>query len=276
MISKNRVMKKIKSIAVTAIGSSHLKMGKPCQDCSLAFSAWSHTLIIVCDGHGGAKHFRSKVGAEFAARISKAKVKVFAKSISKVKEQVDYLNCLKNLAKSILSDWRRMVAVDLDRSPFTDKEMIELTYSEQVEAKNDPILAYGSTMLLAAVCKNHLFILQLGDGDCCILTKKGIEYPISQDDRLQFSRTTSLCDGKAIENVRMAVLPFEQVKACFLSSDGVKNSFSAQEYYEKFLTTVFDLYRKNGRRIALRMLSKFLPNLSKNGSSDDVSLAVLA
>lgn len=271
-----KMKRKYNSLALSAIGSSHQKNGKPCQDRSKRFSGWSHTAIVVCDGHGGSKHFRSGRGAEFGVKASEEVVEVFSKTFAKSKSFENYHACITSLAKSVLLKWREYVENDMKNDPLQENEMDDLSNKDIIELKENGVIAYGSTLLVSFICKNMLFIIQLGDGNCVVFKKDGtIELPIQEDNRLQFGKTTSLCEVNAMNNFRYAVIPIEQVKACFLSSDGVRNSFDTQENFHKFLKNIYELCRDNSLSESKQEIMNFLPKLSKNGSGDDVSLALM-
>ena len=268
-------MKEYNCIVASSIGSSHIKTCKPCQDKVLSFSSWSHKGIGVCDGHGLDKHFRSEIGAEFATIICRDSIELLAKYISNKKSEIAYLDRLKDLEKSIVTKWNYKVIGHFNSYPFSEQELSCLTDKDRIEVINNPYVAYGSTMLFAYICNEHLFISQLGDGDCRLLTSEGIVAPFEDDENLKFGRTTSLCGGNAVSQIRHRVMDLQGIKACFLSTDGVKNSFDSEDNFQEFIKTIVGIARREGYKKAQKDLKEFLPQLSKRGSGDDVSIGIL-
>lgn len=64
-------------------GESHIATNKVCQDASYSATDTTMSIAIVCDGHGGARYFRSDVGAKFAVDATKECVDEFVSEIDK-------------------------------------------------------------------------------------------------------------------------------------------------------------------------------------------------
>lgn len=266
-------MKRYQGLTASATGSSHLRVQKPCQDKSAAFGNYDFSAIVVCDGHGGEKHFRSDKGAEIAVSVAQKIVPAFVKSVGKHPDPPAFSCRWKELEKRMVFIWRETVEKDYEKQPFSNQELTDFSSDMQDELKSDPCIAYGTTLLLAVMCSEHLFLLQLGDGDCAVFRTGTNEKPIADDPRCAFGRTASLCDKDALAHIRDCILSDKQIVGCVLSSDGVKNSFESEEYYLKFCQTLVAECRTN--RKAKIELQQFLPQLSSNGSGDDVSIAIL-
>lgn len=72
----------IKVFAVSRLGASHIKSGKPCQDYSLK---WKNDngqcqIVIVADGHGGSTYVRSDTGSRLLSEITLANLQSFVTS----------------------------------------------------------------------------------------------------------------------------------------------------------------------------------------------------
>lgn len=266
-------MKNISGIACSAIGSSHVKTGKGCQDASLYINEKNYAAIMVSDGHGGNKHFRSAIGSQIAIEICKRELPEFIKGVSGKTDMKQLARLLSDFEKHIIYSWRDEIENELIIHPLLDDEL--LTFSDLVksEIEQNPHIAFGATLLLAIAACNNLFIIQLGDGDCRIQVDKRIENPIESDDSLHFGRTASLCNDDAVQHIRDQIIPLGAVEACFLSSDGVFNSFDTEEHFRDFLMTVSEEMTKAENDLDAEM-KEFLPKLSCAGSGDDVSIAV--
>ena len=61
--------------------------------------------------------------------------------------------------------------LDVSAHPFTGAE--QLLWDEQRGKDDDPMRAYGATLLAALITPNYLLLLQLGDGDILIVDSAG-------------------------------------------------------------------------------------------------------
>ena len=264
--------KKHLGMAISCIGNSHVKNGMCCQDKSAYLSSYSYRAIIVCDGHGGNKHFRSQIGAETAINICRDIIPHFAK---KIKKKANEKQALKELESNLVTKWREAVSLHLMEHPIIDKELVNCSETDKKEISNDSVIIYGTTIIVAILCKNNLFVFQLGDGNARIITNNGIERLFKDDATFIMGRTTSLCNREACLNIKDVILPVANIKCCFISTDGVYNSFSNESFFNTFIEKVFFEVKNNDVHFVINELKEFLPNLTKNGSGDDVSVAIL-
>lgn len=267
--------KKMRAFAFSQIGSSHIKGRKECQDASLALYGYDYAAVIVCDGHGGGKHFRSEIGARFAVETGKEMVLRFVRERRKILRKEILPDEIAQVGKSLIFSWREKVSAHLKSCPFSESEQkILVSNLPDGKAVND-FTAYGSTFLAAIRYGKNLCLLQIGDGDVRIFTEKGCIEPMQRDDRLQFGATTSLCDRDVFANLQTVCLPAKAVKGCWLSSDGVKNSFRDEESFISFIKAVRKEFREKNFSAFSQELKEFLPLLTKRGSGDDLSVAYI-
>lgn len=267
--------KKISAFAFSQIGSSHQKEGRECQDASLALYGYDYAVAIVCDGHGGSKHFRSGIGARIAVETGKETALRFMNERRKVFRKEILPDEIAQIGKSLIFLWREKVSAHLKACPFSESEqkILQSNVSDG-KAVND-FMAYGSTFLTAIQYGENLCLLQIGDGDIRVFTGKGCIEPMQRDGRLQFGATTSLCDRDAFSNLQIACLPAKAVKGCWLSSDGVKNSFRDEKSFVTFIKTVRQEFRNENFSTFSKEIKEFLPLLTKRGSGDDLSVAYI-
>jgi hypothetical protein len=268
-----------------ARGASHEESGAPCQDAAFAFLGPRKTngMALVADGHGSEKHFRSDKGSALAVNAAEKAVEEFFAAIKK--EQSAFFNKkgnvmrdkeidakLKQLEGNVIYSWREAVQKDIGENPLSDGEK-ELCVKHNIDFADDANLftLYGTTLLTAFVTANFWFALQIGDGLCVTLDAEGgAAFPIPEDERLAFGRTTSLCDYRAIENFRHA-FGFEAIKGISVATDGVADSFESEKYLA-FNRKLYDEFIRDGES-ASKDLSAFLPKLSADGSRDDCAIA---
>ncbi len=129
------------------------------------------------------------------------------------------------------------------------------------------------------------------------------DQPVHWDDKRHLNVTTSICDDHAAERARVyvkkrdcsaaaidAIGTIKKLKgkpdmpsAVFLNSDGVDDSFPIEDNMDhmakKFYYSVLRMFIENdddpakGWGTSVRELAAYLPDLSKRGSGDDISVA---
>ena len=298
--------------AVSVQGAGHLRREQdeenvargrkfPCQDSSFAafcpaddVHRTPYYIGCVCDGHGGAAYFRSGAGSQFAVEalcscVSRS-VDGIAPLIPAGGEAAE--SALKSLAADIVGRWCALVDEDITAHPVTEQELALLAEEDAGAAAryregNGLRAIYGSTALACVVADAAWFAVQVGDGDLVLHTEGGgFSKPVPADGRLFLNQTTSLCDTDAASEFRVA-FGTELPDAAFCSTDGVANSFAGNSQLFEFYTRVLWLFRdwdgeeKDGAsgdvrerfEAACRELEKSLPDISRRGSGDDVSLA---
>jgi len=269
-------------------GASHVKSGLPNQDSYLAIPH-SHGdtctypyIIAVCDGHGSAKSFRSQRGSQLAAFSA---VEVTNDFIKETKGQS--LSFIKNtfedmLIKKILAKWRERVEHNLEKIPFSDSELaiIKEKYGDKGldDLKNNPCIAYGTTLLLVAVTAEYVFFMQNGDGDILVVQVDGeVERPLPDDPRLIANETTSLSSEKAWEDFRVSfqTLSGKLPKLILLATDGYANSFRSEDDFLKVGHDMLQTLQQDGVFEVEQSLKGWLEDASKSGSGDDVTVGML-
>lgn len=252
----------------SVIGSSHIKNGTECQDHSGFLQLDNACAVLVCDGHGGEKHFRSAVGSALAVSVALEALQSFVSCAGCSRQ-------LEQLEMNIIQQWNQAVDAHYTDNPFLSDELASLTDKDQRAVLERPEVAYGSTLIAAVLYEGGCFGVQLGDGECVLLTENGgLVQPIAEDDSIPFNLTTSLCDSKAFQHFRKRKFWYDSpVAAVMVSTDGVRNSFTGEEYFKGFCKSVFISCRDNPDT-AQAELEGFLPQLTAKGSGDDVSVAV--
>lgn len=136
---------------------------------------------------------------------------------------------------------------------------------------------YGCTAAVYFQIKDDplWYAFKIGDSDFFASFDGEFAKPIADDPLCYDNVTTSLCDENAAKNFRF---PEEQYleripETVFLSSDGVANSFTDEEYLKKFYTQLQFLYNEDGSFNSENNIKETLPQLSVEGSGDDITLA---
>lgn len=287
----------MESINYTCIGASHIAENKVCQDYSLSINATGLCAAVVCDGHGGKRYFRSDKGAEFAAKITDDKIKEFvenfdnsliigkpftqclAKSDSKNTQSDGLFSIFNQLFISIVSTWYAQIEKHANDNPLTDKEreLCEPAWIDEFESGVKIEKSYGCTLMAAVFTKEYWFAFHIGDGKMISLQRNPLfTEPVPWDDICFLNKTTSLCDNNPFDEFRYCYCGDGSFPdAVFLGSDGMDDSFGAIENLADFYIKVASSIVKDGKNKTLDDIKTTLPNLSKKGSQDDMSLAVV-
>lgn len=279
-----------KLIFANTIGASHIRHNMPCQDFGLVKETENYKVFAVSDGHGDPSCFRSDRGSRFICETVIEILPSFIESITK--ENSTYLlydldeKTLKQLSTSIIGNWLCKIEEDTMMDPITSEVILSFEsktnkhigtqiaedYKHNVRVER----AYGCTLIAGILTNDFLFLVHHGDGRCIVVDEDGdVIQPVPWDNRCIGSITTSCCDRDAIDNIRYSIIDLKKHKilACFLSSDGVEDSFASTDaMYSYFLDNI--LYAtNNGVEELSNHLADTLPELSELGSSDDITIA---
>ena len=213
------------------------------------------------------------------------------------------------LVPLLLAEWKQEVDSDCAENPIKDKELefLEMENKQAATRYRNAIMSddrdkaanevlrpiYGATFLCVVVTDSFWFALQIGDGDIAIHTHTETDFsmPVPEDERNFLNFTTSLCDRDAKHEFRIA-LGTDKVDAVICSTDGIANSFANKDQLISFYQTVLSLFRtysfggeqesdgddwkevaKKRGALTENEIRDSLPDISRRGSGDDVTLA---
>lgn len=289
-------------------GDSHLLSGKPCQDYSFASSSDSLSMAIVSDGHGGERYFRSQFGSEFAVKLTKEAVTSFVKAIAEEGNQIlenepftEYIadkatekdiktvshQRLMWLFSSIISQWNQMIDDHARSNELTDleKAYVDKKYQDEFNrARNDGNSSfektYGCTLMAYVQTPTYWFAFQLGDGKLVTMHKKNemleCKQPVPWDEKCFLNKTTSICDSHALDEFRYCYQGDGSFPiAAFLGSDGLDDTYGDGDKLYNFYIELYKQIAKSGVQEADKVLKNSLPKISKVGSKDDMSVAMV-
>lgn len=292
----------MEAISFSCQGESHIASGKVCQDYSLSeISEDGLAMAIVCDGHGGKRYFRSDIGARIAAEVAKCNVATFIREVGKellsglpfsrhtsISTQIDNQDfgkqtapekAFRQLFGSIIYEWNQEVLAHAQSNPITDEEKAGLEERWIDEFNNGQSLekVYGCTLILYAQTSEIWLALQIGDGKCFSFDSEGQwSEPIPWDERCFLNKTTSICDSSAIDEFRYCFEGDGKFPiAVILGSDGIDDSFGAEENQANFYVQILKSLAKSGIETTEKEIETTLPQLSKIGSQDDMSIAMV-
>lgn len=292
----------MEAINFSCQGASHIATGKVCQDYSFSkVYENGNAIAIVCDGHGGKRYFRSDIGAKIASEVTERNVQVFLEqvgpslligtpftqeeTISGQIEKQDFdkqtaiEKAFRQLFASIISGWNAKVLEHASENPIKEEEKSELEprWIEDFEKGVSLEKVYGCTLIAYAQTSEFWIAFQIGDGKCFAFDENGQwSEPIPWDERCFLNKTTSICDSSAIDEFRYCYegdgnFPI----AVILGSDGIDDSFGAEENQANFYVQILKSLVKEGIEATRQEIETTLPQLSKIGSQDDMSIAMV-
>jgi hypothetical protein len=257
-------------------GAAHERDGRPNQDSVRVVEVGESTpglVAAVCDGHGGDRYVRSDVGSRFgtevACDIGRRFLAAFGSSsdLAEVRSQLHT-----RVTVSVVERWRERVIDDARRRPFTDHERTRAR--TRADLGDDPLIAYGCTLVLAIAGPQWLAFVQIGDGDVTVVRGADADGPMPPDDRLVGGETTSLCLPTAVADARIQLLGEPLPDIVILSSDGYANSFASPTWRSE---SGVDL-RRQIDDFGLAQVEAHLPGWlseSARAGGDDVSMALI-
>ena len=252
-------------------GSQHDRSGRPNQDAvhvaTFGVDVGAVTVAAVADGHGGDRYVRSDVGSRLAVEVACAEAgRLVARGATAVHAAGTAL------PHAIVAAWRVAVHAHLAEHPLDVRD----ARTSGVVDGGDPVIAYGTTLLVALASATDLVLLQLGDGDITVVTAAGdVLHPVPGDARLTGGQTTSLCLPGADGDVRSAVLTSEyEAVLVLLSSDGYGNSFADPEWPVGVTRDLVAALDRDGVERVGTLLPVWLRDSAQAGG-DDVTAAVL-
>ena len=289
----------IDSYSFSCQGESHKVDDKPCQDAS--FSAVYENglaIAIVCDGHGGERYFRSDVGSRMATEVIRDSVITFVDNIDKsllvgtsftaeeaitseevVKKQTPLDVAFRQLFSSIIYQWNQKIAEHAANAAISEweKQHVPQKYLDELHTSETFEKLYGCTLMVYVQTPDYWFAFHLGDGKCITFQQEPLwSFPIPWDERCFLNKTTSLCDSNAINEFRYCYegdgfFPM----AVFLGSDGMDDSFGEDSNLVNFYIQVVKMLVTEGKDATIASIESDLPQLSKIGSKDDMSVAFI-
>jgi hypothetical protein len=271
-------------VAATTRGASHCRLGRPNQDAV----AWYQTegdfpfiAVAISDGHGSNKCFRSDMGSRLAVSVAVRELEGFARRQPSA-DMADIKDRSKELARQIVVAWQAGVRDALVANPLTSEELSTLEGQDGCQSRSvleeNPLVAYGATIICALLVPSFIAFLQLGDGDILSVAQSGdVTRPMASDPRLFANETTSLCLPEAWKAMRVECLALSSAPAMvLLSTDGYANSFKQDADFLKVGVDLLDVARVQGLDCISANLESWLAETSSGGSGDDITLALIS
>jgi hypothetical protein len=233
-------------VAASVIGSVHVRDGVPLQDAWAAWAEGSGAVLAVADGHGHRDHPRSDIGATLAAEVA----------VGELRRALTDLSDVRRIAAGVVEAWRD--AVD--------------HHSGDGAASHR---AYGTTLLVVAVGGPTLVVLQIGDGDVVLVAPDGTpSRPLGRPAGHDGVHTASLCQPDPLDDLRVAVVPSEQVALAYACTDGFGAARVEADWWARTGRQLHAYAEEHGAAWIAAQLPGWLEEPARVGG-DDTTLAVL-
>jgi protein phosphatase 2C-like protein len=264
-------------LALTAsqLGAAHQTTGLPNQDAVAARQVRPDVLVVaVADGHGHRRHFRSARGSQLAVTVACDAAQELAARLDGYQTAAPIESeTLGTLVPAIAGAWRDAVREDVVANPFTSREQASRGGGD------DPLIAYGSTLLLAIAGRRWLVLVQIGDGDIMGIQPDGRPLlPVPCDPSLDGQQTTSLCGPRAEDEFRAAVVDTSTTPllGVMLATDGYGNAQVADPWTDAVSADLAELINDRPPEWLAGQLPLWASRCaSADGSADDTTIALL-
>lgn len=265
----------------TALGGSHQSVGLPCQDSAVSEDMGWARILVVADGHGSRRHFRSERGSRFACMAALNEIRTLLEGLpTGSPPSSPDLNLLK---LRILDRWQRKVLEDAAAEPWTDEELADaatrMNEDEILRLKNGsmPYVPYGSTLIAGFATDDFWVGLQIGDGFLVTMDEKGnYLWPMPESQVNEGNRTASLCMSAPMQEFRhcLGTNPITGLTVC---TDGIEKAFPPMgEKVTSFLHWLWLAAREEPEKAQNRLKSYAERMATRSAVKDDVGIAVMA
>lgn len=214
--------------------------------------------MALADGHGSCSH--SDIGAELAVQVAVEALWQFGASMRSAALALD---TLQTCAQEQLA-------------PYIVRAWTERT-SERAHEVEQPLAAFGSTLLFALATPEYLLLGQLGDGDMLLVDREqGVKRPLGNSRNMVGEETSSLCQDEAWRELSLCVLPAPSSESLLLlSTDGYSKSYETDAIFQKIGPDYLNMIGSVGIAAVNRELPRFLETVTNQGSGDDVTLGLV-
>jgi serine/threonine protein phosphatase PrpC len=273
------------ALSASVRGALHESRGQVNQDAVRVHRAGDCLFLAVADGHGSTRSFRSDRGAALATDCALRVLRDFTwrngldAPLSSVRRQME-----RRLPRALVVEWHRAVRADLARDPFSALDFAAFPEKAPVVRRGEELpfgayLAYGATLIVAAVTPRFILYAQLGDGDILLVQADGsVSRPWSREHAFFSTETVSLCSAEAITQFKVRVQPRRggAPALILLATDGYSNCFGDDAGFFTVGSDLLAYLRTNGAALVQEKLAHWLSESSRDGSGDDITVALAA
>jgi len=269
---------KIFTYSISCQGASHIRENMPCQDSFLIkeFNINDNNIVImaIADGHGSKAYDLSEYGSKIAVESSIDIMVGIYENFSATKKEL-YNSIRFDFPKRLSNLWHERVIEDIKNRDFKffdeNKDNILRIYKR-----------YGTTLIVCLICPKGIFFGQIGDGNILVIDELEGElisyYPITDKSNLLSNETYSLTSQNQLNLWNFNCLTPDKKSLIFMCTDGLYNCFETDEQFEILPKSLYSNLVKCNNKIefenVINLLPKYLNKVSKEGSGDDISVAL--
>jgi serine/threonine protein phosphatase PrpC len=266
-------VKYVRSVSGASLcGPRHLRAGRGNED-ALGWRSFNgsdselRTVAVVADGHGSEVCSRSDRGAALAVECGL----LAAEEVLTVLPE-GAPDRARMMVQQVKTLWNAAVDADLQQRPLGP------TQSELIAAASptgDPRIAYGCTMLIAAVTATEVLLGQIGDGEIAALTQDGAGwFPLGPNPQHQPGASDSLCLPGAEQRARTASLDAQLPAMLMLMTDGCTNAYQSRDELLLVGADTVRLEEETGLRRANLALETWVASTAERTEDDATLVAV--
>jgi serine/threonine protein phosphatase PrpC len=274
------------ALSASVRGATHERDGRTNQDAVRMWdprSGAESLFLAVSDGHGSLRSFRSDRGSAIATNCALRLLQEFERRggadmpLSSIRRHMQG-----RWSRDLVAAWHQAVREDVARDPFSPFDFAAFpeqppTVKPGVDLPFSAYLAYGATLIVAAVTRRHIIYAQLGDGDILTVRADGrVSRPWPSEHSFFANETISLCSQHAERHFTVKVEPrgAEAPALILLATDGYANCFENDRGFFRVGADLLDYLREGGPSFVREKLEPWLRDSSRDGSGDDITVAL--
>lgn len=200
--------------------------------------------------------------------------------IEQLEQDKAYYDAVKDLQEEEAIFKRLFGSIYLQWVDALDKYTIENPLNEEEKAalgNNKIVKAYGSTLMAFVRTRAYWFAFHIGDGKMVAFDRlMNWSEPVPWDCNCFLNVTTSLCNTEPVRMFRYAFSGRGDFPiAVFLGSDGIDDSWGTIENLADFYSETLSIFNRLGAETATKELEEYLPEMSRKGSRDDMTIGAI-
>ena len=265
-------------IGLSLTGASHTGRNLPRQD---SIGCWpegpkvsTNYVLSVADGHGSALHSRSKIGSRIAVELGTKHLRKMLKDHAD--ESLSEPSGI-SISEAICADWKKRTLQYADCEPLPLTVTESLSTEHRARLSSSPEVAYGSTLLCAAVGGGAAHFFRIGDGTICFVSECGdVAFPFEEQEK-KSQHTDSLCSENAAEKMSYVTLSFSnEIPPAFilLATDGYSDAVGGIAPYKKRVQIFWRMLKEQGIEKFATAIGDHLES-AKSDLFDDTTLGFL-
>ena len=266
---------------LTAMGGAHRQRQLPCQDCALSAQERGARIVMVADGHGSRRHFRSERGAAFACDAALKEIRQLLAALPEggLPTDADFAA----LKERILAAWQARVIQDEEAEPWSEAELAEAAARMPAEefarlrSGEQTLIPYGSTLVAAFATDAFWAGIQIGDGMLVTVGAQGrYLWPMPESHVNEGNRTASLCMHSPMPEFRHC-MGTEPLTGLIVCTDGVEKAFPPMgEKAVSFLHWLWQAAREASEAAGQLLAAAAERTALYSAVRDDVGIALMA